>query len=91
MIELENGRAYDANHLALTSKQVQGEADGETGTVSMLSFVSSGEQHSVPASEVKGVRFTKSGGQSCSECHASLWNEVGAGIHINPPPMESTQ
>lgn len=88
-VEMCGGISYDANHLAVTSKQVCGEADGETGEVSMISFVCSGEQHSVPAADVKDIRFAQAGSPSCSECHTSIYDVIGAGIHVNPKPMGS--
>lgn len=77
-ITTTDGRNYDANHLAVTTKAL-----GEEGAISMLSFVCSGVQECIPATDVAGLAFHPVGAQHCSECDGPLYALVGAGVHAN--------
>lgn len=80
-VTTKRGISYDANHLAV----VRGHDPSlGPGSISLLTFVCSGEQTTFPASEIEVVTFHPASAQHCSECDESIYRLVGEGIHANP-------
>lgn len=73
------GVSWDGNHLSISMRSL-----GSIGAISVLTFISSGQLVTMPASEVDNVKFHAAGAQHCGECGGSLWSLVGVADHANP-------
>lgn len=69
-IHMKIGSNYDANHLSIERKSIDGKQK------SILSFLCSGARESVNPEDVKEITFSATGAVWCSECDARIDNAI---------------